>query len=78
MRGAIVTPDLIARLAIATACDLCGEVGPLHVDHCHKTGAVRGVLCHLCNTGLGSFRDSPTLLARAINYLAGLDATQAS
>lgn len=40
-----------------------------HVDHCHTTGEVRGVLCHLCNVGLGSFRDSPEALNRAAQYL---------
>lgn len=42
----------------------------LHVDHCHKTGAVRGILCSACNLGLGKFRDDPELLQRAVDYLA--------
>jgi hypothetical protein len=39
------------------------------VDHNHTTGVVRGVLCNLCNVGIGHFRDSPDLLSRAISYL---------
>ena len=39
------------------------------VDHCHKTGDVRGLLCSTCNKGLGHFRDNVTLLESAITYL---------
>lgn len=39
------------------------------VDHDHKTGKVRGILCNACNTGLGKFRDSPVLMRCAIDYL---------
>lgn len=41
----------------------------LAVDHCHKTGKVRGLLCSSCNTSLGKFKDDPEILRRAINYL---------
>lgn len=41
----------------------------LTVDHCHKTGQVRGLLCALCNAALGGFRDSPELLLAAVQYL---------
>ena len=39
-----------------------------HVDHCHKTGQIRAILCHSCNTGLGAFKDSVLILERAIDY----------
>jgi hypothetical protein len=43
--------------------------GVFHVDHCHATGAVRGLLCRGCNNVLGVVNDSPEALARAIAYL---------
>ena len=55
-------------------CKICKQPEPvkgrsLAVDHCHTTGKVRGLLCGLCNGGLGKFRDNPQLLKEAINYL---------
>lgn len=61
-------------------CSICGlievkinkETGlpkRLAVDHCHKTGKVRGLLCFHCNSSLGKFQDSIELLQNAIDYL---------
>lgn len=41
----------------------------LRVDHCHKTGKIRGLLCHKCNTAIGSLQDSIEILKSAISYL---------
>ncbi len=39
------------------------------VDHCHVTGAVRGLLCITCNTGIGGLRDDPAIVRAALAYL---------
>lgn len=43
--------------------------GTLHIDHCHSTGKVRGLLCTQCNTGLGMMNDDLGLLRLATSYL---------
>ena len=40
-----------------------------HIDHNHTTGKARGVLCDLCNKGLGQFKDNITVLQSAVEYL---------
>ncbi len=39
------------------------------LDHCHMSGKNRQILCILCNTGLGVFRDNPVYLSKAKEYL---------
>lgn len=41
----------------------------LHIDHCHKTSKVRGLLCGNCNRALGLLKDNTMFLAKAIEYL---------
>lgn len=43
--------------------------GKLSIDHCHKTGVVRKLLCPQCNTALGQARDNPGTLRRMAAYL---------
>ncbi len=47
-----------------------GRVRALSVDHCHRTGKIRGLLCAGCNSGIGYFRDDPKIIASAIEYLS--------
>lgn len=57
------------------ACAICGYSNMSnpakfpHIDHCHKTGRVRGILCVKCNTALGQFEDDEGRLINAIYYL---------
>jgi hypothetical protein len=57
--------------ALGDSCAICGTTENLVIDHDHATGAVRGILCGFCNSGLGYFRDHPDLFDRAKAYLAG-------
>ena len=44
-----------------------------HVDHCHRTGKVRGLLCRSCNRGIGYLNDSPERLEKAASYLKSME-----
>lgn len=59
------------REAQANRCAICNELFTKtpHVDHCHATGEVRGLLCGGCNRGLGHFKDEVVRLRAAIKYL---------
>jgi hypothetical protein len=54
-------------------CAICGQAfkgsKDTHVDHDHKTGQIRELLCYRCNHGLGKFLDNPELLLKAADYL---------
>ena len=51
-------------------CEICQTKEAVHIDHCHDTEAVRGLLCQQCNHGLGNFKDNVALLNRASEYLS--------
>ena len=56
-------------------CAICKSQTPgddnynFHVDHCHKTGEIRGLLCNLCNKMLGYAKDNIEVLNNASKYL---------
>ncbi len=59
-------------------CAICGNGNPqtnrpsrFHVDHCHETGHIRGLLCIKCNHALGRFGDSVEGVERVLKYLRG-------
>jgi hypothetical protein len=54
---------------VALPLDGKGSMGRLHLDHDHRTGAIRGLLCPNHNNGIGFFNDDPEELASAIRYL---------
>jgi hypothetical protein len=72
-----ITQDQFDAMLMAqgNACAICRSeepsgAGSFHVDHCHTTQRVRGLLCHHCNLGLGNFKDNPESLTAALKYLA--------
>lgn len=67
---AVISDEKLQEIKNSTTeCVICGDAGQLVVDHDHSTGKVRGMLCNHCNRGLGHFRDDPTLLEFAAQYL---------
>ena len=60
-----------------SSCYICGNTERLHIDHDHSccltlptcVECTRGFLCLTCNHGLGNFKDNPSFLAKAIEYL---------
>jgi hypothetical protein len=77
----IVPSDFYAMLERQNGgCAICGKEHSgcakqerLHIDHCHSTGRVRGLLCTNCNLAIGKLRDSPRLLRKAAEYIEDSD-----
>jgi hypothetical protein len=69
-----VSPEVFNAMKDAQngACAICGG-GPtaknFHVDHCHESGRIRGLLCSKCNTAIGQLQDDPEICERAAEYL---------
>lgn len=56
-------------LTLSTDVGRQGKVDSACLDHCHRTGKVRGLLCKNCNTGIGLLQESEAALKGAIKYL---------
>lgn len=51
------------------SCAICGSAKKLHIDHCHKSGKVRGTLCSKCNTAIGMMDEDPSRMRGAAIYI---------
>lgn len=52
-------------------CAICRtEIAKPHVDHCHETNVIRGILCAHCNTAIGLLGDDPERMLRAAEYVS--------
>lgn len=75
-----ISEDVIEAM-MDQGCAICGAsvyASPslkLDVDHDHRTGKVRGVLCHDCNLALACFNDDPLAIEKALHYLLNGGAT---
>jgi hypothetical protein len=70
-----ITEEQFDELYRNPVCAGCGRTtsrrrnSRLSVDHCHKTGKVRGLLCEECNLAVGNARDDPATLRNLATYL---------
>jgi len=70
-----IPQEAVMALRDIKSCDICGKeinTGTSksgHIDHCHETGRIRGMLCQNCNNGLGHFKDNTDTMSLAIKYL---------
>jgi hypothetical protein len=72
-----LTADEVDEMLAAQSgvCAICRELpeveARMHIDHDHRSGAIRGALCSRCNHAIGLLREDPVLFARAADYLGG-------
>jgi hypothetical protein len=70
-----ITPEQFDAffLSQGNCCRICKTIEPggrnWHVDHCHASGKIRGILCCRCNVGIGMFRNNPVILMEASSYI---------
>ena len=69
-----ITPEEYDRMMAEQGgvCGICSgtqEGKALAVDHCHTTGAIRGLLCENCYVGIGKLNDDPVLLEKAMRWI---------
>ena len=72
-----LTPEKVEQMIVEQEglCKTCDA--PLvrgkktHIDHCHQTGVVRGILCQKCNHAIGLMDDNPARAERIAIYLRG-------
>jgi hypothetical protein len=65
-----------AQHGVCAVCRQSPNGNHLCVDHDHRTGLIRGLLCDACNGGIGQFDDDVQLLASAAEYLHAFPATR--
>jgi len=72
-----VDSEVATKLYIAsmTTCEICGtswnpdiHTNRFCVDHNHTTGAIRGILCHHCNSALGHVRENNKIIESLLEY----------
>lgn len=64
-----ITETQQQQLLSNAQCAICHAIHNLNIDHCHKTGKVRGILCFPCNVTLGRLKENITTLRNMISYL---------
>ena len=72
----LLAPKIEVIFALQTRrCECCSKdllnFGDRCLDHCHETGALRGVLCNDCNRAEGLLKSDPEIVRKLLNYLEG-------
>lgn len=73
IRNYKISKNKVLELYNKEKCEICNKTfkstKDKHIDHCHNTDKIRGILCTNCNHGLGKFEDNVLILENAIKYL---------